>query len=102
MAPHCSGTAIPSVQRACAELLYSTFAARLPASLKTRKYGWKKVTIPWLMPEPEDIEFTAGQALCSLVGLAFSAAYALKRHFLLNNGLGLSYSIEVRFVRAHV
>lgn len=77
-------------------MLYSTFGKYLPASMEQRKYGWKKVTIPLIMPEPEDIELTKGQALSSLVGLAFSAAYAAKRHYLLNNGLGLAYSIEVR------
>lgn len=55
----------------------------------------KKVTIPLLMPDPEDIRITAARLLTNIAGLGFSLWYAFTRHFLANNGMGLAYSIEV-------
>jgi hypothetical protein len=78
----------------CAELLYSTFSPHFPASL-SRRLSVKQVTIPLLMPHPEDISISLAQILCNLLGLAASLVYARTRHFLSNNGLGLAYSIEV-------
>jgi hypothetical protein len=75
--------------------LYSTFSSRFPEALKKMRFGGK-LSIPFIMPEPEDLSFSAAQGLCGLVGLVFSLAYGKYRHFLLNNGMGLAYSIEVR------
>jgi hypothetical protein len=74
--------------------LYSTFSWRFPESLKKKRFGGK-LSIPFIMPEPEDLSFSAAQGLCGLIGLVFSVSYAKYRHFLLNNGMGLAYSIEV-------
>lgn len=55
----------------------------------------KQATVPFLMPEPDDIQISLARLLCNIVALMFSLWYAFTRHFLANNGMGLSYSIEV-------
>ena len=55
----------------------------------------KQVTIPLLMPDPEDIRITVARLLTNIAGMGFSLWYAVTRHFLSNNLMGLAYSIEV-------
>jgi hypothetical protein len=78
--------------------LYSTFAPCFPEAWKKERFGLKQVKIPYLMDSPEDISFSIAQLGCNVVGLAVSVAYAATKHFLLNNALGLSYSLEVRCI----
>jgi hypothetical protein len=55
----------------------------------------KQITIPLLMPEPEDIRISAARLLTHIAALGFTLWYAFTKHFLANNGMGLAYSIEV-------
>ena len=54
------------------------------------------------MDSPEDLSLSIAQILCHAVGLGFTATYALTKHYLCNNGLGLAYSLEVCFPPAFV
>ena len=70
----------------------------LPKSIRDRMLvDIKNVTIPYVMPEPEDITLTVSQAVSGLFGIACTSWYALTKHFLANNGLGLAYCLEVSF-----
>lgn len=55
----------------------------------------KQATVPVIMPEPADVQISLARLLCNIVALIFSLWYAFTRHFMANNGMGLSYSIEV-------
>ena len=79
-----------------AELLFSTFQKYIPQKLRdTYVVDLKQVTIPLLMPDPEDIRITVARLLTNIAGMGFSLWYAVTRHFLSNNLMGLAYSIEV-------
>ena len=53
------------------------------------------------MDSPEDLSLSIAQILCHAVGLGFTATYALTKHYLCNNGLGLAYSLEVCLINWH-
>ena len=89
--------------RAHAELLFSTFHMVIPQKLReTYVIDLKQVAIPVLMPEPEDIRINAARLLTNMAGLGFSLWYAMTKHFLANNGMGLAYSIEVCPLHVHL
>lgn len=80
---------------AIGELLFSTFYKVIPQSLRDfYVIDLRQVSIPVLIPEPEDIRINAARLLTNTAGLGFSLWYAVTKHFLANNGMGLAYSIE--------
>lgn len=82
-----------------AELIFSSVSKWLPERLHGMMVlDLKQATVPLLMPEPDDIQISVARLLCNLIALGFSLWYAFTKHFLANNGMGLSYSIEVSFL----
>eukprot|EP00892_Ulva_mutabilis_P008067 jgi/Ulvmu1/5632/UM023_0172.1 len=80
---------------ALGELIYSSTSSRMPQKLhQIMIVDWKQGTVPVIMPEPADVQISLARLLCNLIALVFSTWYATSRHFLANNGMGLSYSIE--------
>ncbi|CAL0319224.1 unnamed protein product [Lupinus luteus] len=71
-------------------------ATLLPSITRFLPNHWNENPIVWRFPyfSSLDIEFTKSQIVAAIPGTFFCAWYALKKHWLANNLLGLSFCIQ--------
>ncbi|XP_058724718.1 signal peptide peptidase-like [Vicia villosa] len=71
-------------------------ATLLPSIKRFLPNHWNEDLIVWRFPyfKSLDIEFTKSQIIAAIPGTFFCAWYALKKHWLANNTLGLAFCIQ--------
>uniref|UniRef100_A0A0C9QNB2 TSA: Wollemia nobilis Ref_Wollemi_Transcript_18749_1749 transcribed RNA sequence n=1 Tax=Wollemia nobilis TaxID=56998 RepID=A0A0C9QNB2_9CONI len=71
-------------------------ATLLPAIERFLPKQWNEVPINWHLPyfRSVEIEFTKSQVVAAIPGTFFCTWYALKKHWLANNILGLAFCIQ--------
>eukprot|EP00163_Fabomonas_tropica_P000190 TRINITY_DN10130_c0_g1_i1.p1 TRINITY_DN10130_c0_g1~~TRINITY_DN10130_c0_g1_i1.p1 ORF type:complete len:393 (-),score=113.91 TRINITY_DN10130_c0_g1_i1:56-1234(-) len=68
----------------------------VPASLRARKFDWsfKVPLIPKSVMDPIELKFNGATLVAAAVSLVFVGLYVQTKHWVINNMLGLSFSIN--------